>query len=885
VRLFQTLIILFLPFFKLKAQDSGIKGKITDEKGVAVPFVSIGIEKGTGGTIANEEGEFRLPLETGEYTILFQCIGYKSEKRLVNIFGGFETLQLTMSEQVLQTREVLIAPGNEDPAYAIMRKSIARARINRMLVDAYTAEAYIRGSGRIIDMPTLLKPLLRKQGIEPNTIFFKESLEDIQFRQPNTFIEKVKASRSNFGKMEVRQSVVKYELYSPSFGGIISPLSPSAFRYYRFQYLGAFSDFKHEVFKIKVIPRREGDDVWTGEISIVDGLWCIHSADLTEKSDDFTNRLRQEYLPVEGIWLPSHIRLDARGKALGVEFEAVYNGVLRKYNITKNEKLYADFKKLEQQLDEKTDEAIRANPQKPDLKQREKEDKKMLRQLAKAYVKERFLKRKKENKEKNIPASVVSSRVFLEDSTSINNDTVFWNQNRPVPLTIAETKSFTKMDSVYKKAEKKDSSRKWVRGLLSGVSVVLAGKTFSLGKADSLKRKPWELKYFSPLGTLGFNAAEGYHLNQCIWLKYAFGQSTSRLADQRNYIQFGPDLRYSFGREKLLASGVLQFGTKHWTIQASGGSGIRQFAGNEVINPALNFYYARFLEKNLMKVYQSDYLRLDVLRKLSGRLEAELNLQLENRLRLQNSPFRSIGGKDFVFEPNGIGLPSGPGIDSLADPGRKAEIQLAFTWYPTLVSGLYNEQQFFRQGNSPAIKFKVQHAMPGIAGSVADFTRLEIGWIQSIALARGTSLEVSARSAAFLRRGFVAPMDASHVWGNQTTFIDGSSLEQFRQLPYYRYSNSSRISELHLQFYRDRLLFGWLFPADKTWREGLIGNLLATPGRPLFREFGYAVDRLFGMLHTSVVASAEEGSRLQWRFMLGMSYQLNFEPKSYNRRQ
>ena len=166
------LTLLYLQVFVLKAQDSGIKGKITDEKGVAVPFVSIGIEKGTGGTIANEEGEFRLQLETGEHTILFQCIGYKSEKRVVNVSGGFETLQITMSEQVLQTREVLIAPGNEDPAYAIMRKTIARARINRMLVDAYTAEAYIRGSGRIIDMPFLIRPLLKKQGIEPNTVFF-----------------------------------------------------------------------------------------------------------------------------------------------------------------------------------------------------------------------------------------------------------------------------------------------------------------------------------------------------------------------------------------------------------------------------------------------------------------------------------------------------------------------------------------------------------------------------------------------------------------------------------------------------------------------------------------------------------------------------------------
>lgn len=508
----------------------------------------------------------------------------------------------------------------------------------------------------------------------------------------------------------------------------------------------------------------------------------------------------------------------------------------------------------------------------------------MLRQLAKSYLKERLMKRKKENKEKDIPVSVVTNRTFLEDSTSVNNDTVFWNQNRPVPLTVAEEKSFVKMDSIYRKADKKDSSRKWVKKLLSGVGVVLAGKTISFGKTDSLRRKPWELKYFSPLGTLGFNAVEGYHLNQRIWLKYAFGQSTSRLSDQRNYIQFGPDVRYSFGREKLLASGVFQFGSRNWTIQASGGSGIRQYAGIPVVSPVLNYYYARYRENNLMKVYQSDFLRLDVLRKLSGRLEVELSLLLEERKRLVNSPFRSIGGKDFIFEPNWMNLPSGPGIDSLADPGRLAQIQFEFTWYPTMISGLYNERQFFRQGNGPALSFRIQHAQPGIAGSVADFTRLEFGLKQSLNVARRTSLEISGRTAAFVQKGFVSPMDASHVWGNQTLFLDGNSLSQFRQLPYYRYSNATRMAELHAHFYSDRLLLGWLFPSDKAWQEGFIGNVLATPERPLFREFGYAVDQLFGAVRAEIVASTEQGSKLQWRFLIGMNYTFDFKPKTYDER-
>lgn len=875
--------LIVFPGFSLQAQKSGVEGKITDESGKPVPFVSVGTEKGGGGGIANEEGFFRIPLEPGSYTMIFQCLGYKSEKRDVQVGNEFLRLNVTMSEQVLQAREVLIAPGNEDPAYAIMRKTIERAKINRMLVNSYKAEAYIRGSGRFLNVPALIRPLLKKQGLDANTVLFKESLEDIEFRQPNSFVEKVKASRSNFGKLEARQSLIKYELYSPRFGETISPLSPSAFRYYSFQYLGAFTDFRHEVFKIKVIPKRASDDVWSGEISIVDGLWCIHSADLSQEEDGVRNHFKQEYLPVEGIWLPSHIRLDSKGKALGVEFEAVYNAVIRKYRIVKNEKLYLDYKKLEQKLDEKTDEVIRANPAGPDLKKREKEDRKMLRQLAKAYVKERITNRKKENKSNQLPGSVVANRVFLEDSSSINHDTLFWKENRLVPLTDLEEKSYARMDSIFKKEEEKDSTGFLKNGLTKSFLLIAAGKKYSFGLADSLRRKAWELKIFAPLNSFGLNAVEGYHLEQRIWLKKYFGQSRSRFSEDRPYIQFGPDMRYAFGRRKLLVSGVIQYSQKNWMLQLSGGSAVRQLAENPVVHPELNLLYARFQGVNLMKLFQAEYFRLDFLRKLTGRVEAEAGIRFEERRRLENSVIRSIGGRQFHFESNGVGIPSGPGIDSLRPPGRLAELRAAFSWYPGMVSGIFNGQQVFRPGNSPVFRVEVRHTLPGIGGSIADFTRAEFSWRQSAELLPSTHLEIYARAAAFLHKGFVAPMDALHVAGNQTLFIDGASLEQFRNLPYYRFSNASRLLEFHSQFYRNRLLLGWLFSPKKAWREGLLGNLLLSPGRPLFREYGYALDNVFGFLHLAAVASGESHSAMRWRFMIGMSYRFGVEPKTYDR--
>lgn len=865
------------------SQKTGIAGTIKDEKGSPIPFVSIAPESGNAGTLANAEGEYNLPLPPGKHSVIFHCLGYRTLKTDVIVSDGFEKSDVTMEEQILQTKEVMIGPGSEDPANSIMRKAIARARINRMLLDAYKAEAYIKGSGRILDVPFLARPLLKKEGIDPNTVFFKETLEDIEFRQPNSYVEKVKASRSNFGKLEARQSLVKYELYSPRFGETVSPLSPSAFRYYTFTYLGAFTDFKHEVYKIKVSPRSAGEGIWAGEISIVDGLWCIHSADLSEEEDGIKNRFRQSYTPVEGIWLPTYVRLDARGKGLGIEFEAGYNAVIRKYRITKNQKLYEDYKKLEQKLDERTDEIIRSNPQKPDLKKKEKEDRKVLKQLARNYVKERIRNRKKENREKDLPASVVSNRVFMEDSSSVNNDTTFWKENRLVPLTQAEEKSYLKMDSIYKKEEKKDSIPHWKKMLGRSSQVLLLGKNFTLGKADSLKRKPWELKVFSPLETYSLNAVEGYHLEMAVWAKKSFGQSKSRFRDDRSWIQFGPEARYSFGRKKLLLAGIFQYGNGNLVLQISGGSRLKQIAGMQAVHPELNLLYARFSGRNLMKLYQTDFIRLDVLRKLSGRFELESGFGLEDRVRLSNSEFSFFSGKKPDFEPNGKQIPGAAGIDSLTNPGRLAEFRVQISWYPTLVSSLYNERQFFRIGNGPAIRFALHHAVPGIAQSRANFTRLDLSWTQSVQLWKSAEFQCFARAAGFLRKGFVAPMDAAHVHGNETFLIDGPSLGQFRNLPYYSYSTAGRMAELHARFFSEKMVLGWLI-RKKKWREGLLVNILGNTEKPLFREFGYSLDRLFGFLSLEAVASGQQNQKPVWRFMAGISRPLNVEPKSFGRR-
>ena len=77
-----TLLILLSLSFSAFSQ---IKGKITDSNKNPISFVSIYMDKTTTGTTSNDEGNYELNIKTlGNYTVIFQFLGYKTIKKIVS---------------------------------------------------------------------------------------------------------------------------------------------------------------------------------------------------------------------------------------------------------------------------------------------------------------------------------------------------------------------------------------------------------------------------------------------------------------------------------------------------------------------------------------------------------------------------------------------------------------------------------------------------------------------------------------------------------------------------------------------------------------------------------------------------------------------------------
>ena len=144
-----TLALLFLTL----SQFAQVKGTVTDEKGLPLPFVSIYIENSYIGTTTNEQGQYELNVpKASKYIIVFQYLGYKTQKIKFVIEKVVKKLDVTLAEEQITLNEVVINK-KDNPANDVIRSAIAAKKNNSEATSKYTSDFYSRGIFRIKDAP------------------------------------------------------------------------------------------------------------------------------------------------------------------------------------------------------------------------------------------------------------------------------------------------------------------------------------------------------------------------------------------------------------------------------------------------------------------------------------------------------------------------------------------------------------------------------------------------------------------------------------------------------------------------------------------------------------------------------------------------------------
>jgi hypothetical protein len=862
-------LIYCLPAF---GQRTGIKGLIKGEDGAALSFATIYVKQTGSGMTANVDGYYEIPLAPGRYNVVYQHLGKKSVARVFDVETEFLTADITLTAEDIVLKEVTVGADDEDPAYTIMRKAISKATYHRNIVDQYTAKVYIKGAGKLKDYPWLAKKALEKDGIEKGRVYISESLSEIKFTRPNKFEQKVISVRSDRKENASPGSYIFGSFYEPEIAETISPLSPKAFSYYKFEYLGTFKDRDYEVSRIKVTPRSKGDNVVDGIINIIEDSWSLHTLDLHTTKLGIDINMKVTFAPIDDkVWLPVSHQFKVDDKIFGFEFEAHYLSTVSDYKVKLNPELYVEKMQV---VDEKVEKARAKEVEKKqqsagkgkkkknetvNLQERLAAGEEITRKELKTIIKDYEKDERKQMKE----PEVISDFTFDDDSTTYKNDSAYWAQMRPIPLTTEEVKGYQKADSVAAIEAAREAGDTLKQSKHKGFQPwdLLVGDNYKVGKRSNFR-------IYMPWG--GFNTVEGAN---AIY-KIAFG--TILQDTNKTRLRITPVARYAFAREKFSGFVNIQARNRRFQADLEGGRYIQQFNSDNPILPLINTFTTLMLEENLMKLYEQDFVNLKFKRVVNAKWSLFTDWSWQDRRQLfDNSDYKLIDRKSIEdYTPN---QPANFELTDTSFPDHRAFIgSFAVSARPWVKFRSTNGRKEPVGGSSPIFRLQYKKGFNNLLGSDVDYDLLSLGSRYDFDVGVRGRINLSVEAGKFLNNESTFFMDYKHFLGNKTPFITNDPVGSFRLLDYYAFSTSDRyfVANGHYQF-RKFIVTTIPYVRLAGIRENIFVNYLATPTSRNYTEVGYSIDGILRMFRLEAAASFVDGRHQDYGFRVGISSTLS----------
>ena len=788
----KTPLLFTVSIFCILSLNAQIKGKITDAKQQPLPFVNIYVESTYNGTTSNEEGFYELSVsKPGEYTVVFQYIGYKTVKKTVEISSFPHTIDATMLDEEINLDEIVIN-SEENPANIVMRKAISKRKEHLENINSYKADFYSRGLMRIKDAPE--KVLGQDVGdlggaldsTRTGVIYLSETVSKLEFLRPDKLKEKIIASKvsgDDSGFSFNNAIDVDFNFYENRIllgNNIISPIAENAFAYYRFKLEGVFyDDLGNLINKIKVTPRRENDPVFNGYIYIVENQWTIYALELKITGTqaripvaDFIKITQNfSYSKEEDIWAKISQLIDFKYGLFGFKGDGRFTAVYSNYEF---------------------------NP---------------------GLTKDNFSR------------EIVS---FAEEANK--KDSLYWKNLRPVPLTEEEITDYVKKDSIQIVKESKiyQDSVDTVRNKFS-LGDLLSGYTYQNSYED------WSLGIDSPLSTLTFNTVQGWNANVDAFY-------TKNYDDFDRFFRVNGTLNYGFSDDRLRGTVSATYKFNNFSrpfLTVAGGVEVEQFNSSQPISNLINTAFSLLSEQNFMKVYERSFASVNYSNEIFNGFRLYTNLSYERRSALFNTTDQvwypqdnRMYSSNNPLEPNAFGIVPFDthnivklnvntrfsfGQDYLSYPDSK--VNLSNDDYPTLYLG-------YEKGFAATL-------------DNYNFDQIKARLSQSFEVSDKGRFGYNIRAGTFFNAEDIAFVDFQHFNGNQTNLQSRSYLNVFNNLPYYTASTNDSYLEMHAEHDFNGYILGRI-PLLKKLNFNLVmgAHALSTPNNKPYQEYTVGLDNL-----------------------------------------
>ena len=859
------------------AQNCELSGRVMDENGESIPFASIYISSIGKGSMANVDGEFSLIVPCNPYTIQFQSLGFEKKALKIDLTENTE-FPVTLKTVSYAVGEVEVDASQENIAYSYIRKATAMAEYYKKQIIAYDCELYIRSFYDPENIPWLAKKLIPEEDLaEMSTGNISEVLLEYSFKRPNTVNQKILAAKS--GKIDSLKDGAQYinlNFYNLGGPSIINPLSKNAFAVYEFEHISTYYEDSKAIHKIKIIPRRNGNDLMRGFIYINDKVWNIHNVDVEFQQPMAKLRYQQLYSQVRpNVWMPINHRITADVEILGYEIEIKYLSTLSKLNVLTDPK-----------VDEEILNSLQLAPEEvqfdgnipPDKKVKlDKLDSKIEEIITKERVTKaeslkllRLIKQKErqlEEKNDSINKLEITSnkKVTYADSVFSQNDSV-WKLNRTIPLSEQEMGIYVERDSL----EKVTSGDTAIAEKRNFLGHLLFYKTAKFSKNKKFR--------FTPYGLLSKATVEYNTVNGFTPYKTLF--KAEWLDKKGKYFSFDPSIGYAFYRDRWLADGQLKAqynGAKRASFFAHVGRSMDDFNREESIPPLLNTISSLFYTRNEKKLFESDFFKIGHQIDLTNGLQLVTKLDFEDRTaQRNNSNFTLTDWWGIEYTSNEPINEEVANDNSLLRNNQSLSLDIELNYTP---------KQFFRMKDGtkqvlgskyPTFTANYRQGVQDILSSDANYQFVSFGITQDLSIRLIDRVTYYVESGTFLQNNSTFFADYKNFNAQPLLFLNNDLANSFKLLDNYRFNTNDRYVEAHLTIEDNRILLKRLpFLSNSGISETINVNYLITEQNINYSEVGYSVDRIFFGMKVGVYAAFEDTDFAAWNVRIGLGGFLN----------
>jgi hypothetical protein len=725
-------------------------------------------------------------------------VGFERRERIITVEQEALTINFVLKELSLTMDEIVIKPGGEDPAYAIIRQAIDKREFHRRQTSSFECNAYIKGLIRLRKYPkTFFGQRIDLEDGDTSgnkIIFLSETLARYLYSDPDrqqveVISTRVSGQTDGFGFSDPKMVSFYENNVSISRNlnprGFISPLADNALQFYRYKYEGAFFEDGKQVNRIRVIPKRAYEPLFQGIIDIMENDWRIHSADLVLTKTSQLEllqelRIQQVYVPVTGdTWMLHSQTIFPEAKQFGFDAYGYFTTQ------------YSDY---------------RLEPE---------------------------------------PGRAFSNRTVLRYQKESNKRSLaYWDSIRPLPLLEDELSDFRRKDSLEKRRQDPAylDSLDRIQNRLTPVGFVLNGQYLQ-------RRSRSMTYYYEPfLKSFGFNTVEGWYMRLA-------GTFTKELKGRKS-VSISPVLRYGFGNGHLnpYLTAQYRFGKKYVNeVSVTGGKRIYQFNNENPIPALMNTFQTLFNGYNYMKIYEAKFLGLNYEKGTGAGFTLRAGIQFQRRAPLENTDTTTFWGSSRKRENLTPNFPTEISQSNIL-PHEALVATISVSYRPGTRYVELPDRTINIGSRYPMFTLTYARGINKIFGSDVEYDRWRFAIEDNINAKLAGALKYKFIVGGFISTAHVELPDYQHFNGNRVLAAT-PYLNSFQLAPYYDRSNKDAFFAIaHIEHNFNGFLTNKIpFVRKANLRLVAGSNIFFTRSDRYYLEFFAGLDNIFKIFRIDYV--------------------------------